>query len=70
MTPEALREPNLEEMKYLIPNLCEEGSGFFTSELVKQMKKRKLELTIMGFNIWNNLTEETKRIIQLLDLTI
>ncbi|MFX0042363.1 MAG: hypothetical protein ACFE8L_05590 [Candidatus Hodarchaeota archaeon] len=70
MTPKALRKPNLEEMKNFIPNLCKEGSGFFTSELVKQMKKRKLKLSILGFNIWNNLTEETKRVIQHFDLTI
>lgn len=70
MTLEKLREPNLDEMKHFIPNLCEDGSGFFTSELVKQMKKRKLELNIIGFNIWNNLTEETKRVIKNFDLDI
>lgn len=60
--------PTLEIMKDLIPRLCENGSGFFMIELLKQMKKSRLDINIIGFNIWNNLVEESERVLKQLDL--
>lgn len=67
---EVFENPTLEKMKNLIPSLCVNGSGFFMSELIKQIKKRKLDVNIIGFDIWNNLSEETERVLKKLDLTI
>ncbi len=57
-------------MKNLIPNLCENGSGYFTSELKHQIKESKLDIDIIGFNIWNNPTEETRKVLNNLELII
>ncbi|UCC19298.1 MAG: hypothetical protein JSV62_14525, partial [Promethearchaeota archaeon] len=43
--------PTLEKMKNIIPSLCEKGSGYFTTELVRQLKNNKLKIDIIGFNI-------------------
>ncbi len=58
--------PTLEKMKNIIPRLCENGSGYFTSELAKQIQKSELEVIIIGFNIWNDLPQEIQRILNLL----
>ncbi|MFX1418696.1 MAG: hypothetical protein ACFE9N_07235 [Promethearchaeota archaeon] len=62
--------PTLERMKDLIPNLCENGTGLFTSELIKEIKKRKLYIKIVGFDIWNDLTEEIEKLLENLDLNL
>ena len=60
--------PTLKKMKTIIPSLCENGSGYFMSEIAKLIKKNELEVDIIGFNIWNNLPEETQRILGKLNL--
>ncbi len=67
---EFIENPKLENMKNLIPNLCENGSGYFTAELKKQINENKLDVKIVGFNIWNNPSEETKKVIKNLDIII
>jgi hypothetical protein len=63
-----LENPTLELMKDLIPSLCENGTGLFTSELINQIKKRKLNIKIIGFDIWNESSEETEMILKKLDI--
>jgi predicted secreted protein len=65
---EFFENPTLENMKTLIPNLCENGSGYFTSELKKLIIENKLDINITGFDIWNNPSEETKKVIKNLGL--
>ncbi|MFW9999721.1 MAG: hypothetical protein ACFE9Q_10785 [Candidatus Hodarchaeota archaeon] len=65
---EEFQNPTLERMKNVIPNLCENGTGYFISEIAKLMKKRKLEINVIGFNIWNNLLKETQKILSKLNL--
>ncbi|MFW9828117.1 MAG: hypothetical protein ACFFEY_11020 [Candidatus Thorarchaeota archaeon] len=67
---EIFENPRLEKMKNLIPNLCVNGVGLFTSELIKQFKKYKLDIKIIGLDIWKDITEETKKILDKLDLRI
>ncbi|MFW9881480.1 MAG: hypothetical protein ACFFG0_51100 [Candidatus Thorarchaeota archaeon] len=59
-----LTNPTFERMKDFIPNLCEDGTGLFTSELINEIKKKKLNTKIIGFDIWNDLTEETERVLE------
>ncbi|MFW9820466.1 MAG: hypothetical protein ACFFE5_12715, partial [Candidatus Thorarchaeota archaeon] len=61
---EFFENPTFEYMKNLIPNLCENGSGYFTSELKKQINKNKLDIKITGYDIWNNFSEETKKVLK------
>jgi predicted secreted protein len=65
---EFFENPTLELMKTLIPNLCENGSGYFISELKKLIIKSKLNINITGYDIWNNPSEETKKVINNLGL--
>ena len=58
ITMEELKNPEIEKMKFLIKNLLEDGSGLFMTEVVKQLKKRKLNVRIIGFDIWNESSEE------------
>jgi predicted secreted protein len=62
--------PSLDNMKKLIPNLCENGSGYFTSELKEQIDKNNLDIKIIGYDIWNNPSEETKKVINNLGLIL
>ncbi|TKJ23082.1 MAG: hypothetical protein CEE43_05030 [Promethearchaeota archaeon Loki_b32] len=62
--------PTLEKMKIIIPRLCENGSGYFMSEMAKQIKRRELKVDIIGFNIWNNLAEEIEVVLNKLNLTV
>lgn len=63
---EIFENPTLEKMINLIPNLCESGSGYFTSALKKQINNNKLDISIMGFDIWNNSAEETEKLLKIL----
>ncbi|MFX1552270.1 MAG: hypothetical protein ACFFB9_18125, partial [Promethearchaeota archaeon] len=65
---EFFENPTLAKMKNLIPNLCQEGSGYFISEIVKQIKRFKLDINFIGFDIWNNPTEETEKVLNNLEL--
>jgi len=65
---ESFENPTLEEMKNLIPSLCINGSGYFISELKKQFRTHKLQVNIIGFDIWNNPTEETEKVLKNLEL--
>ena len=56
--------PTYEKMKNIIPTLCENGTGYFTDELLNQIKKYKLDVKIVGFDIWNNLAEESERVLK------
>lgn len=67
---EFFEKPTLAKMENLIPNLCESGTGYFMTKLVNQITKYKLLINIVGFDIWNNLAEETERVLKKLDLMI
>jgi predicted secreted protein len=65
---EFFESPSLEKMKDLIPSICENGTGLFTSELIKENKKRKLDIEIIGFDIWNDSNGDTETLLKKLGL--
>lgn len=65
---DAFKSPSLNLMKDLIPGLCEKGSGYFITELITQMKKSNLSISVIGFDVWNNLEEETENVVKKLNL--
>ena len=60
--------PKFEKMKSIIPNICENGTGIFMSEIIRELKRRKLDIKLIEFNPWNDLKEETGKINKLLAL--
>lgn len=60
--------PKFEKMKFIIPNLLDNGTGIFMGEIIKEMKNRKLDIKLIDFNPWNDLKEEADKIIKMLAL--
>ena len=64
ITMEDLENPEIEKMKNLIKNLLEDGSGLFMTKVIKQLKRRKINIKIIGFDIWNDFSEEIEKEIR------
>jgi hypothetical protein len=62
VNPEVMSSPRLEDMKKVIPLLCEQGTGIFTAALKKELERRKIPVRIVGFDPWADATIESKRI--------
>jgi predicted secreted protein len=58
--------PEFEKMKTIIPHLCEDGTGFFMAEILKEIKKKKLKIDVLEFNPWNDINKENERLINFL----
>ncbi len=49
-------------MKFIIQNLCEDGTGYFMSEIIKEIKRKNLTIKLIEFNPWNDIKEEINKI--------
>jgi hypothetical protein len=63
-----LRSPDISVMKGIIGNLCEPGTGIFTSRLMRELDRRGLQVKITGFDPWANRRQECLRVAQDLGL--
>ena len=60
--------PEFDKMKFIIPKLCDDGTGYFMSEIISGIKQKDLTIKLIEFNPWNDLKEETNRINNELEL--
>jgi predicted secreted protein len=67
---EDLENPELEKMRIITPSLCEEGSGLFMIEVMKELSKRGINIKVIGFDPWYDLKKEAERIANILNLKI
>ncbi|MFX0071656.1 MAG: hypothetical protein ACFFAO_11250 [Candidatus Hermodarchaeota archaeon] len=58
--------PNLEKMRFIIPNLCENGRGIFMKQLIEQLDKKKINIKMIGIDPWNDLSIEAQKITNLI----
>lgn len=65
---EDFKNPEFEKMRVTIPNLCEDGTGLFMAEILKELRKRNMIINVIGFDPWNNLRVEAERIVKKLNL--
>jgi hypothetical protein len=68
VNPEIMSSPRIEEMRTIIPRLCEQGTGIFTVELKRELERKKTPIRIVGFDPWTDPKAETERIKAELDL--
>lgn len=54
--------PEFDKMKFIIPNLCEDGTGYFMSEIISRIKRKDLAIKLIEFNPWNDIKEEINKI--------
>lgn len=47
-----LEKPDITEMRSIIPALCTEGSGLFMKPLMSKLKKKNINIKIVGFDPW------------------
>ncbi len=65
---EDLMHPRLEQMKAVMPQILEEGSGYFMGALKTVFEQMKLNIPVIGFDPWQDLNSETQRIVQRLQV--
>ncbi len=63
---EDLEYPRLEKMSGLFKKVLVEGQGTFIHEIVEEMKRKKINTKIIGFDPWCDVKGETERIMSLL----
>jgi hypothetical protein len=68
VSQEVMTSPRIEEMRTIIPRLCEQGTGIFTVELKRELERKKTPIRIVGFDPWTDPKAETERIKAELDL--
>ena len=60
--PGIMADPSFEEMEKVLPRLCTDGTGIFTAVLQRELKDRKIDVKIVGFDPWADSKAETERI--------
>ena len=45
-------------MKFIIPNLCDDGSGYFISEIISGIKQKDMTIKLIDFSPWNDIKKE------------
>ncbi|MBN1574701.1 MAG: hypothetical protein JW984_16000 [Deltaproteobacteria bacterium] len=60
---EILRNPELDKMRESIPLLCEKGTGIFAKRLKRELKKKNIDIKIVGYDPWADQEVESKRVI-------
>lgn len=60
---ETLRNPELDKMREIIPLLCEEGTGIFTKKLKRELRKKNIDISIVGYDPWADQEVESKRVM-------
>lgn len=63
---EDLEFPKLEKLGGLIQRILMDGQGIFMYEITTELKRKKINTKIIGFNPWCDIKKETKRILSLL----
>ena len=63
---DTLQFPRIEEMKELLDKIVVKGQGLFMRELISKLRKKKINLKIVGFDPWLDVNEESERIVNLI----
>ncbi len=63
-----MESPRLEDMRTIIPRLCEQGTGIFTARLTRELERKKISVRIVGYDPWVSPTAESERIAAELNL--
>jgi predicted secreted protein len=70
ITLQDLMNPQLEKMIEIEQKARINGSGFFFSALIDELKRRKLDLTVEGIDLLSKPQEEVERIADLLGMKV
>lgn len=62
---EDLEYPRLEKMSELLSKYLVDGQGLFMHEIVTELKRKKIDIKIIGFDPWCDIKEEVERIINI-----
>ena len=66
---EEFEYPQIDKMKNTIPLICKDGSGYFMGNVISELKKKKLDVKVVGFETWaESPKEESERIAKELGL--
>jgi predicted secreted protein len=59
---EDLEHPNYEQMKSIMPKIIIEGKGYFMQKLTSRLRKKKIDIELIGFDPWIDISIEVERI--------
>jgi predicted secreted protein len=66
---EYLENPDVKIMRTIIPSLCTKGSGLFIGPVISKLRKRDIDVQVIGFDPWaSSLKEEAERVAMLLNV--
>jgi predicted secreted protein len=65
---DVLARPDRHDMKRVVAALCETGSGIFTRALVRALKKRGIDVPIVGYDPWAEQAGEAARVTRALGI--
>jgi hypothetical protein len=68
INPDLFRNPDIGNMKEVIQNLCEQGTGIFISKLRNALHRKGIAMNMVGFDPWADQESESQRIEQELGL--
>ncbi|MBA4369388.1 MAG: hypothetical protein C0403_17320 [Desulfobacterium sp.] len=60
--PDLFQQPNLDDMKKVIPRLCDEGTGIFMSCIMKELEKKMITINTVGYDPWGDPGVEAQRV--------
>jgi predicted secreted protein len=66
--PKLMNNPKLDDMKKILAELCQDGVGIFIARLMHELGKKKIPLSIVGYDPWLDPKAESARIAAALDL--
>ncbi len=67
----AIHEHNFADVKQIGLDTLIDGASFFLGNMIKEMKKRRLDVKVIGYEPWaESLKAESERIAGFLDLQI
>jgi predicted secreted protein len=66
---EDLENPDIKEMRNIVPALCIEGSGLFISSIITKLEKNNMKVKVIGFDPWaKSIKKEAERVSSLLNI--
>jgi hypothetical protein len=60
--PGVMNDPNLKTMARIMPLLCTQGTGILTARFMRELKRKKTYVKIVGYDPWADPAAETERI--------
>jgi predicted secreted protein len=63
-----LMNPHIEKFKHILQTIRIDGSGSFLGSIINELKKRRMNIKVVGFEPWSESKEEAERIGGLLNL--